>query len=105
MKYICLGYYDKGKHDAMTEAEQNAMFDRCFEYNGHLRAGGHLVLERRLASRIRLDSLLEERKSRSDGERTLRAEDRLTEYGSVSWLASSVAVMHVNWVGSLTALL
>ena len=42
MKYICLGYYDKSKHDAMTEAEKNAMFDECFEYDDHLRANGHV---------------------------------------------------------------
>ena len=41
MKYICLGYYDKGKFDAMTEAERSAMFDTCFEYDDHLRANGH----------------------------------------------------------------
>jgi hypothetical protein len=41
MKYICLGYYDKGQVDAMTEAERNAMFDTCFEYDDHLRANGH----------------------------------------------------------------
>ena len=41
MKYICLGYYDKGKFDAMTETERNAMFDACFEYDDHLRASGH----------------------------------------------------------------
>lgn len=41
MKYICLGYYDKSKHDAMTEDEKNAMFDECFEYDDHLRANGH----------------------------------------------------------------
>lgn len=41
MKYICLGYYDEGKHAAMTEAEQRAMFDECFEYDDHLRANGH----------------------------------------------------------------
>ena len=41
MKYICLGYYDKSKHDAMTEAEKNAMFDECFEYDDYLRANGH----------------------------------------------------------------
>jgi hypothetical protein len=29
MKYICLGYYDKSKHEAMTEAERQAMFDTC----------------------------------------------------------------------------
>src|SRR5262247_3900333 len=41
MKYICLGYYDKTKFDAMAEAERNAMFDACFEYDDHLRANGH----------------------------------------------------------------
>ena len=41
MKYICLGYYDKGKFDRLTESERNAMFDACFEYDGHLRANGH----------------------------------------------------------------
>ena len=45
MKYICLGYYDKGKHEAMTEAEQHAMFDECFEYDDHLRANGHVAGE------------------------------------------------------------
>jgi hypothetical protein len=43
MKYICLGYYDKDKFDAMTEAEQHAMFDACFEYDDHLRASGHFA--------------------------------------------------------------
>ena len=41
MKYICLGYYDKGKFDRLTESERSAMFDTCFEYDDHLRAGGH----------------------------------------------------------------
>ena len=41
MKYICLGYYDKGKFDGMAEGERNALFDRCFEYDDHLRANGH----------------------------------------------------------------
>jgi hypothetical protein len=41
MKYVCLGYYDKTKFDGMTEAERNAMFDTCFEYDDHLRAHGH----------------------------------------------------------------
>ena len=43
MKYICLGYYDKGKFEAMSEAERNAMFDACFEYDDHLRANGHFA--------------------------------------------------------------
>ena len=41
MKYICLGYYDKGKFDGMSEAGRNTMFDTCFEYDDHLRALGH----------------------------------------------------------------
>ena len=41
MKYICLGYYDKGKFDGLAESERNAMFDACFEYDDHLRANGH----------------------------------------------------------------
>jgi hypothetical protein len=41
MKYMCLGYFDKGKFDGMTEGEQNTMFDICFEYDDHLRANGH----------------------------------------------------------------
>ncbi|HXR96846.1 MAG TPA: YciI family protein [Terriglobales bacterium] len=38
MKYFCFGYYDKSKFDGLTEAERNAMFDTCFEYDDHLRA-------------------------------------------------------------------
>src|SRR5262249_23645370 len=41
MKYICLGYYDKARFDALPEAERNAMFDVCFDYDDHLRAKGH----------------------------------------------------------------
>ena len=41
MKYICLGYYDENKHEAMTDGERNAMFDTCFEYDDHLRTNGH----------------------------------------------------------------
>jgi len=41
MKYICLGYYDKAKFEAMPESERNAMFDACFNYDDHLRANGH----------------------------------------------------------------
>ena len=41
MKYICLGYYDKGKFDTLSETERNAMFDKCFDYDDHLRANGH----------------------------------------------------------------
>ena len=45
MRYICLGYIEPGKFEAMTEDERNAVFDDCFEHNDHLRANGHLVDE------------------------------------------------------------
>lgn len=41
MKYICFGYYDKSKFDAMTAAERDAMFDTCLDYDDHLRANGN----------------------------------------------------------------
>jgi hypothetical protein len=41
MKYICLGYYDKGKFDSLPDGERNAMFDQCFDYDDYLRANGH----------------------------------------------------------------
>jgi hypothetical protein len=43
VKYLCFGYYNRSKFDAMTESERNAMFDTCFEYDDHLRANGHWV--------------------------------------------------------------
>ena len=45
MKYVCLGYLEPGKFEGMTEAEQHAMLDECFEYNDHLRANGLVVAE------------------------------------------------------------
>ncbi len=41
MKYICFGYYDEGKFQAMAEDERNTMFDKCLEYDDHLRTHGH----------------------------------------------------------------
>ncbi len=45
MKYICLGYMEKGKFEGMTEGEQHAMYDECLEYGDHLRANGHVAAE------------------------------------------------------------
>jgi hypothetical protein len=45
MKYLCLGYLEPGKFEAMTEDERHAMFDECFEYNERLRANGHVAAE------------------------------------------------------------
>ena len=41
MKYVCFGYYDKDKFENMTDAERDAMFDTCFDYDDHLRDSGH----------------------------------------------------------------
>ena len=43
MKYICLAYMEPGKLQGMTEAEQHAMLDACFDYDDHLRAHGHFT--------------------------------------------------------------
>ena len=45
MKYICLEYREPGKFEGMTEDEQQATLDECFEYNDHLRANGQVVAE------------------------------------------------------------
>jgi hypothetical protein len=36
---------EPGKFEGMTEDEQHAMLDECFEYNDRLRANGHVVAE------------------------------------------------------------
>jgi hypothetical protein len=43
MKYICLGYFDEKKWEAMSESEQQAFFDECFAYDDRLRKNGHIV--------------------------------------------------------------
>ena len=43
MKYICLGYMDEKKWDAMSESERNAFVDDCFAYDDALRKNGHFV--------------------------------------------------------------
>jgi hypothetical protein len=43
MKYICLGYLDERKWDAMSETERNALMDECLAYDDILRKNGHFV--------------------------------------------------------------
>lgn len=43
MKFVCLGYYDDKKWEAMSEAEQKALMEECFAYDDVLRKGGHIV--------------------------------------------------------------
>jgi hypothetical protein len=43
MKYICLGYFDEKKWEAMSESEQNAFLDESFAYDDLLRKNGHWI--------------------------------------------------------------
>ena len=43
MKYICLGYMDERRWEAMSEDERNALMDACFAYDDKLREGGHFA--------------------------------------------------------------
>ena len=43
VKYMCLGYLDEKKFEAITEAERNAFMDACFAYDDVLRAKGHFL--------------------------------------------------------------
>lgn len=43
MKYICLGYMDEKKWDAMSVSEREVFVDECFTYDDELRKNGHFV--------------------------------------------------------------
>ena len=43
MRFICLGYADLAKLQAMPEAERSKMMEECFAYDDELRRGGHFV--------------------------------------------------------------
>ncbi len=43
MRYICLGYIEDGKWEAMSESERNAMIEECFTYDDFLRKNGHFA--------------------------------------------------------------
>ncbi len=43
MKYICLGYMDETRWEAMTEQDRTAFMDACFTYDDELRKRGHFV--------------------------------------------------------------
>ena len=61
MKFICLGYMEEKKWDAMSESERNAFMGECFAYddvlrkNGHF-AGGEALQSARNATTLRLKS-------------------------------------------------
>jgi len=43
MKYVCLGYMDPKKWEAISASEQSAFVDDCFAYDDVLRKNGHFV--------------------------------------------------------------
>jgi hypothetical protein len=43
MKFICLGYIDEDKWDAVSESKRNAIMDECFTYDDVLRKNGHFA--------------------------------------------------------------
>ena len=43
MKYICFGYMEEKKWDAMSESERDAMIKECFAYDDVLRKNGHMI--------------------------------------------------------------
>ena len=43
MKYICLGYMEESKWDAMSDAERDAMMKECLDYDALLRKNGHVI--------------------------------------------------------------
>ena len=43
MKYVCLGYIEEKKWEAMSESQRNAMLDECFAYDDVLWKNGHFA--------------------------------------------------------------
>ena len=43
MKYVCLGYIEPGKFEALSETERNTMVDECLRYDDILRKNGHFA--------------------------------------------------------------
>ena len=50
MKYLCLGYYDEKKFDAMPKAERDALIEKCRTHDEALHQSGHLILVASLAA-------------------------------------------------------
>jgi hypothetical protein len=43
MKFVCLGYMDETRWEALSEGERTAFMEECFAYDDELRRGGHFV--------------------------------------------------------------
>lgn len=43
MRFVCLGYFDEGIWEAMSESERTAFIDACFAYDEELQRAKHMV--------------------------------------------------------------
>ena len=43
MKFVCLGYIEESLWDSLPEDQRQRMMNECFDYDDHLRRGGHFV--------------------------------------------------------------
>ena len=43
MKFVCLGYFDDKKWEALSKTERQAFIEECFAYDDVLRKGGHIA--------------------------------------------------------------
>jgi hypothetical protein len=49
MKFLCIGYYDEKKFDALPKADVDALVRKCQTHDEALRKSGHLILVASLA--------------------------------------------------------
>ncbi len=43
MKFVCMGFIEKGKFESLSPAEAQRMMEECFQYDDELRRGGHFL--------------------------------------------------------------
>ncbi len=43
MKFVCMGFIEETKYEALSEAEGQRMMQECFDYDDELRRGGHFI--------------------------------------------------------------
>lgn len=43
MKFVCMGFIEESKYEALSDAEGQRMMEECFAYDDELRRGGHFL--------------------------------------------------------------
>lgn len=43
MKYVCMGFIDESKWNAIPQEEAQRLMEECFAYDDELRRGGHFI--------------------------------------------------------------